>query len=360
MKILSYVNNYHKQRLKIYIKSYLNRKENGSRNISYLDLGILNPAIGTSNLGDSIIFESVYRELRDLFDEDLFTSFPTQIHTSYDAKYLMSQKDLLFVAGTNLLASNLEERMQWKLTPSHRRFLSNKVVLVGCGWWQYQENPNNYTSKLYERILNHNLIHSARDSYTVKKLNSIGIENVLNTTCPTLWNINPEFCSTISRIRKRNVITTLTFYNKNKSDDLEMLTMLSNHYETVLLWVQGYEDIVYLNELNQNIRNIDIIPPTLEALDAALSKGDCDYIGTRLHAGIRAIQNGIRSLILAVDNRALEIGKDVNLNVIERADVSEVKSFINGEYETAIVLPEENIRAFKASLKNYRSNSISK
>ncbi|SFE41842.1 polysaccharide pyruvyl transferase family protein [Sunxiuqinia elliptica] len=356
MKHLVFLKNYWRS----YLRSYLKAGSEANKESRYFDLGILNPAIGTSNLGDSIIFESVYRELRDLFDEDLFTSFPTQIHTSYDAKYLMSQKDLLFVAGTNLLASNLEERMQWKLTPSHRRFLSNKVVLVGCGWWQYQENPNNYTSKLYERILNHNLIHSARDSYTVKKLNSIGIENVLNTTCPTLWNINPEFCSTINRTRKRNVITTLTFYAKNKVDDLKMLTMLSNNYEKVLLWVQGYEDIIYLNELDQSIKNIDIIPPSLEALDAALSKGDCDYIGTRLHAGIRAIQNGIRSLILAVDNRALEIGKDVNLNVIERADVSEVKKFINGTYETAIVLPEENIRAFKASLKNYRFNSISK
>ena len=39
--------------------------------------------------------------------------------------------------------------------------------------------------------------------------------------------------------------------------------------------------------------------------DALIQDTECDYIGTRLHGGIRALQHGRRSLILSVDNRAV-------------------------------------------------------
>ena len=54
--------------------------------------------------------------------------------------------------------------------------------------------------------------------------------------------------------------------------------------------------------------------PTLEAFDNLLeSEIDLDYIGTRLHAGIRAIQKKRRSIIIGVDNRALEMQKTLIL-----------------------------------------------
>lgn len=348
MENLKFLKNYYKGYLKAHLKD---TGINGKK--PYKDIGILNPSIATSNLGDLIIYDSVYKELRSIYPNDLFTNFPTQMYTSYDAMVLMRQKDLLFISGTNLLSSNLETTHQWKIHKGHKKFLNNKVVLFGCGWWQYQGDINNYTKDIYNTVFNKDVLHSARDQYTVDKLKSIGINNVVNTTCPTLWSLTPEKCRSIPKTKKEEVVTTLTFYHKNPKLDYRMLEILSNNYKKVHLWIQGMNDVHYYNEINTGFKNIELLPPTMEAFDEILTKPNIDYIGTRLHAGVRALQNNIRTLILAVDNRAVEIGKDVNLNVIERENVEDSIHFINNPYTTSIQLPKENIERWcKALNKN--------
>ena len=92
-----------------------------------------------------------------------------------------------------------------------------------------------------------------------------------------------------------------------------------------------------------------MVPPTLEAYNGLLKNQDLDYIGTRLHGGIHALNNERRSLIIAVDNRAKEISKDTKLPVIGREEVREnLESMINGKWQTEIVLPSDNIERWKA------------
>lgn len=343
------------QFLKTYYKSYLKTHLSNPRfNVDrpYKDIGILNPAIGTSNLGDLIIYESVYKKLREIYPDSLFTNFPTQLHTSFDAMSLMRERDLLFISGTNLLSSNLEATHQWKIHKGHKKFLINKVVLFGCGWWQYQAEINSYTKDIYKTVLNKEVLHSVRDQYTVDKLKNIGIDNVVNTSCPTLWNITPEKCNLIPKGKGEEVVTTLTFYHKNAELDFRMLEILSKNYKKVHLWIQGMDDLQYYNEIKSGLNNIELLPPTLEAFDKFLLNTNIDYVGTRLHAGIRALQNNVRTLILAVDNRAFEIGRDVNLNVIKRENVEESLRFISNEYITEIKLPLDNIERWKKSLNS--------
>jgi polysaccharide pyruvyl transferase WcaK-like protein len=266
---------------------------------------------------------------------------------------MMSEKELLFVSGTNLLSSNLESKNQWKVDNSHKRFLNNKVVLFGTGWWQYQKDINKYSEKLYKALLNKDVIHSVRDSYAAEKLHSIGLKNVVNTTCPTLWKLTPDKCKTIPTKGAKTVVTTLTFYHANEDQDYRMLKLLDENYEKVYLWIQGMNDYHYYNKINKGFKNIEFVQPTIEAYNKILDRPDIDYLGTRLHAGVRALQRGVRTLILAVDNRALEIGKDVNLNVIKRENIEQALEFINNEYVTEIKLPTENINMFKNSLKSY-------
>lgn len=340
---------------KTYFKAYLITNLRSARKkeqVIYNDIGILNPSIGTSNLGDLIIYDSVYKKLRSIYPNDLFTNFPTQLHTSYDAMGLMKEKDLLFVSGTNLLSSNLEVRHQWKIYTAHKRFLKNKVVLMGCGWWQYQGDINSYTRRIYKTILNKDVLHSVRDQYTLQKLKSIGIDNVVNTSCPTLWGLTPEKCKLIPVTKGKEVITTLTFYHKNVDLDFKMLKILSENYSKVYLWIQGLNDLHYYDKIKGDINNIELIPPTIEAFDEMLNKSNIDYVGTRLHAGVRALQKNVRTLILAVDNRAIEIAKDVNLNVIRREDVDNCTSFINNDYITNIQLPQDNIDNWLLSIKS--------
>lgn len=343
------------QFLKTYYKCYLKAHlSNPTIKIDkpYNDIGILNPVIGTSNLGDLIIYESVYDNLREVYPNGLFTNYPVQLYNSFDAMSFMRERDLLFIAGTNLLSSNLETTHQWKIHRGHKKFLKNKVVLFGCGWRQYQEEINSYTKDIYQAVLNKEVLHSVRDQYTVDKLKNIGIDNVVNTSCPTLWSITPEKCKLIPKVKGEEVLTTLTFYNKNAKLDHRMLEILSKNYKKVYLWIQGMDDVYYYNEINSGFNNIELLPPTLEVYDKFLLNTNIDYVGTRLHAGIRALQNNVRTLILAVDNRALEIGKDVNLNVIKRENVEESLKFIMNEYITDVKLPLENIERWKKSL-NY-------
>lgn len=352
IKNLIYYKNYLKRFLISNLKVKININPHKKDTFLFKDIGILNPCIGSSNLGDQIIYEAVYKVLREIYPNDQFTNFPTQLYTSYDAHQLMNHKYLLFVSGTNLLSSNLESYNQWKINNSIKVFLKNKTVLVGCGWWQYQNEINSYTKDIYKTVFNKDVLHSVRDQYTVDKLKNIGIENVVNTTCPTLWEITLDKCKKIPIVKSENVITTLTSYHKNHIDDRKMLKILSDNYKVVNVWIQGMDDLPYLEEISENLKNIVIIPPTIEAYDHLLKNGNLDYIGTRLHAGVRALQFNLRTLIIAVDNRALEIGNDINLNVISRASVDIIELFINNEYITEINLPLENIEKWKNSFKN--------
>lgn len=345
MKYIQYLYNYYIG----YLKTHLRKRKSKSNGI-FPDLGILNPSIGTTNLGDYIIYESVYSKIRETFPDGMITDFPTQLYGSYDTMRALGDKDLLFVSGTNLLTSNLNSYHQWRIHLGYNKFLKNNVILFGCGWWQYQGKINSYSKKIYKGVLSREFIHSTRDQYTVNKLNEIGINNVVNTSCPTLWSLSPEKCKLIPQKRGNNVVTTLTFYHKNHDLDFRMLQILSKNYEKVYLWIQGMDDLHYFNTINDGLNNIEIVNPTLEAYDNILELDDLDYIGTRLHAGVRALQKNKRTLILAVDNRAIEIGKDVNLNVIQRERVEETQNFIENSYETQINLPTENINLFIKSL----------
>ena len=78
---------------------------------------------------------------------------------------------------------------------------------------------------------------------------------------------------------------------------------------------------------------------------------ELDYIGTRLHAGIRAMQKRRRSIIISIDNRAREMGKDYNLNVIEREDIENLEEYLLSEFKTDIKLNLDNIKKWKEQFK---------
>ena len=84
-----------------------------------------------------------------------------------------------------------------------------------------------------------------------------------------------------------------------------------------------------------------------------MSLGNIDYVGTRLHAGIHALNHGIRSIIVEVDNRSAEIAKDTNLPVIKRdAITSGLKKMIESEWPTQITIDSAAISKFVGQFKN--------
>lgn len=309
-------------------------------------------SLGTDNLGDYIIMHYCGKILDEMFPEHTFTSIGTHLMPTMEQEKTVKQTKHKFVCGTNLLTSNIEHHWRWILPDGLRRKWNYRnVILLGAGWGEYQDGCSDYSRMIYRAMLNPCVLHSVRDQYTLSKLQQAGFRNVINTGCPTTWALTPEFCRDIPTQKAKEIVTTITDYRRDPEKDGEMLKILGQNYDHVYLWLQGRHDEEYLKTLNIPA-NLTTIPASLDAYEEVLSKGGVDYVGTRLHAGIHALNYKIRSIILAVDNRATEMGRDVNLPVIQRDAIGEeLEDKINSNFATEIRINQENIDRFKAQFR---------
>jgi polysaccharide pyruvyl transferase WcaK-like protein len=200
---------------------------------------------------------------------------------------------------------------------------------------------------VYRKLFSKNNLLSVRDRYTEQRLIEIGVKNVIYTACPTMWELSPEFCKEIPITKAENVITTLTHYKRDVGRDRTMLNILLACYSKVFFFAQQADDIAYLKELGFSER-VEIIKPSLAAFDNILRFENVDFVGTRLHAGIRALNFKRRSLIIAVDNRATEIKKDTNLPVLLSDEISSLQELIYSKIHLDILLPNDSIRRWKS------------
>ena len=309
-------------------------------------------SILTNNLGDQIIMDAVKKELKKTIDNCFFINAPTHDYLGKEAYLELQNVPYSIVGGTNLLSGNMNKYNQWKVNLKSVGKVKN-AVLMGVGWWQYQDNINRYTKFLLENLLSKTYIHSVRDSYTKDKLASIGINNVINTGCMTLWQLNPSHCDNIPKTKSDEVVMTFTDYKPSLKYDTLLFEVAKKNYKKIYVWIQGEGDYRYLKDLLDD--SVEYIEPTLEAYDSLLSDKTkaLDYIGTRLHAGVRAMQHQRRSIIISVDNRATEMKKDFNLPVIERLDIEkELDTKINSDFSIKIQLPTDNIQQWKAQFQN--------
>lgn len=311
----------------------------------YKQIALARADLMSANLGDEIIMSYIRWHLIDLFPNCIFNSIPTQMKLDSRARKVLERSQLNFVCGTNLVASNMRTRKQWNVNLSDT-FIKNKFILIGVGWWQYQDKPDAYTRFLFKHLLSSDYIHSVRDEYTKNKFIEAGITNVINTGCPTMWKLTSDFCREIPCAKADSVVFTLTDYKKSPENDKQLIRILKENYNRVSIWIQNDDDYSYLSALTK-MDEIEIIPPSLTAYDSFLKANKCDYVGTRLHGGIRALNYRKRTIILAVDNRAKEIGNDTGLQVLDRENIEKLPSLIQAQWETNIRIPEDNIRFWK-------------
>lgn len=307
--------------------------------------GILDTRVPDNNLGNYIIMESVIKNLRSIFANDFFILIPAADDFGKVSLSYICDSKLVFVGGTNCLNSNMDSFRQIGLTRRNSVYLKNKLILLGCGWWQYQSEINDYTEEMLREVLKGDYYHSVRDQYTKDKLSSIGVSNVINTGCPTVWGVTDDICESIRKNKSTaeggSVLICLTDYNRNKNRDMCIINIAQKNYKNIYAWVQGPSDYVYFKSLCPEVR---IIPPRLDCLISFLDSVDVDYIGTRLHAGILCIQKGKRSIIIEIDNRAKEMARDINLPTISESLIDEsLEEMINSSFETRINIPIENI-----------------
>lgn len=303
---------------------------------------ILNTSINSDNLGDDIIMENCSQQLLKTSLPALLYQVPTHSLPSETEKLLLRRASFKILCGTNILSGRMRSYGLWKMDQDVS--LYKNTVLMGVGFDKDNSVPDAYTKQLFHTILSETYIHSVRDSNAEKQLKAIGIHNVINTACPTMWDLTEEHCKNIPQSKASEVVTTITDYKKDYYRDKRMLEILLDNYQTVYFWIQGSGDFAYLDRL-QMTDKVQLIPATLAAYEQLLQNSTVDYVGTRLHSGIEALRYKHRSLIISIDNRAKCIAEDTDLPVLMREDIDGyLAEKIQSKWETKIRLPEENIR----------------
>ena len=84
----------------------------------------------------------------------------------------------------------------------------------------------------------------------------------------------------------------------------------------------------------------------MKGYDSFLESCECDFVGTRLHGGMRALQKKRRAIIIGIDNRAIELNRDFNIPVLNQEKIAGLPELIESEFETKVHLNTENIRKF--------------
>ena len=325
-----------------------------SHNISthgYRRVLLFDTSIGSENLGDEIIMDAVNRVVAEIIPFAHILRVATHLPLGFSGKRLIHDVDAGIVGGTNLLSSHMLSYAQWKIDIVDALLLSN-VYLLGVGWWSYQKPPDIYTRRLLRSALGKSLLHSVRDTYTLAKLNAAGIPNVLNTGCPTLWQIDEAKLYTSVRAPSDTGVCTITDYRPNVGRDSQMLDRIRERYTKRYIWLQGSKDFAYTKQLN--ISGFELIDPTLSAYDEVLSK-PCEFFGTRLHAGIRAMQFGRYARIVAVDNRAIEKGKDFGVPVMADPTRESFETEFLTHRRLSLKIPREAANKWKAQFASFLS-----
>lgn len=309
---------------------------------------IFDTSIATDNLGDAIIMDSVNETTRELCPDAFTVRVPTHDKISSASRKYARKAHLSFVGGTNLLCANWVYRSQWKIGLSDFWRIGNPILL-GVGWHYYQRKSDPITGFMLRQLFKNQHKHSVRDSYTEQRLRDMGITNVINTGCVTMWGLTKEKCASIPVRKAENAIITVTAYRHDPELDRKWIDLVISQYKNVYFWSQMHDDLEYIKGIAGE--KVKIIDTNLEAYNKILETTDIDFIGTRLHGGIRALQKGRRALIIEVDNRAREISRDTNLPTVKRDDVETIRDWIENPKPVTIVMPWDKIEEWKAQVR---------
>jgi hypothetical protein len=286
--------------------------------------------------------ESVNDVIHEIFPDARVFRLPSHEALSRRSYYFLRQSDLCLIGGTNVLASK-----GWRLRWFDSIFLRN-AICFGVTWGGIRSKPSFRDRILLRRVLDAGQIHSVRDRYTKNLLDQIGVASI-STSCPTMWTLSPEHCAAVPQVKAKHVLFTLTAYRCEPTADRAMIDILKRHYETLHFFPQMHGDYAYFRDLN--IEDVRIIGPNLRSYDQFLANEEVDYVGSRLHGGIRALQFKKRTLIIGIDHRSAEIASDTGLPVIRRTEMKDLETWVNGCVPTTIKLPTENIANWKANLR---------
>ena len=101
-------------------------------------------------------------------------------------------------------------------------------------------------------------------------------------------------------------------------------------------WSQTYGGYKTLRSY-ENCDKIKYIDPELNEYRKFILENDVDYVGTRLHGGVFAMQNKKRAINLSVAHRAEEFDR-YHINVLPQDDIQAIDEKINSDFATAVTV----------------------
>ena len=312
------------------------------------------PSNASFNYGDRIISQSAISQLNCMMPDSMIFNFTTHTpnfeqwqKTRHNGRYrLVMDADYKFVCGSNILSNAL-----LRLWPNFNINLLNKkefkgAVLMAVGsTGQSVMKADAYTKHLIKSTFSKDYYHSTRDEITKEFLESLGLK-AINTGCVTMWGLTPERCAGITKTKSDSVVFTLTNERPDVQNDTCLVQLLKNNYKKVYFCPQSAGDTEYFCSLC--IDGVDLLNPDINLVSEFYKNTSVDYIGTRLHGGIYAMQHQKRSIILAVDNRAKDIDSTYNINCIARDDCDAIENKINSTFDTDVKINIDAINQWKS------------
>jgi polysaccharide pyruvyl transferase WcaK-like protein len=306
---------------------------------------LIDTSIASDNVGDEIIVNAARRHLAPFFKDAYITTSAGHDGLGPSSRALVQQADCALMLGTNALSPcyQVPRKFIWHIEQQDVKILKNKVVLLGVGANCKFETIEPQQIKLLKTILSDRHIHSVRDSLGASIVAECG-RKAVNTSCPTLWWWAERQLKIPAR-RADTVCFTLTKHKPHPADAV-MINILRRTYANLWFWPQQPRDLNYLRELTPNLA-IKVLPPNLQAYDQFLKETTTDVVGTRLHGGIRGLEHGRRTLIIAIDNRAEEIGADTNLPILLRSNVeTELENRLSTNFEVKLHIDTAALEIF--------------
>ena len=316
-----------------------------------------NTAVGSKNIGDYVINYSIKKQMEYLSSKSFVLELPTHTRTFgiiqkvFVPELIKSYKefDYKFLCGTNALYTcMIRPNPCWNISLFDRP-VQKDVILLGVGVGINRKNSDCYTKRLWKKVLNKEYYHSVRDLKTKEYLEKLGFKAIY-TGCPTTWGFTPEFLSQVPKDKAEEAVFTLTCYTSNQEWDKNMVELLMKKYKKLYFFPQSFEDTAYLESLisKEELEKIDIIGGNLESLDKVLTEKNVDYIGSRLHGGMFALQHKRRSIVIAIDYRASNMLQDSNIIFNrEKEDIKSLENKIDSSFDTVIKIPFDNIKKWK-------------
>ncbi len=306
---------------------------------------IIDTSIGSGNIGDEIIMEACRTAFAPVLRDAYVSTSAGHDGLGPSSRKRCRAADLVLLMGTNALSPYFRVglpfmwRVRWRDLPA----LKGRVVLAGCGaTWDFRR-VDPLQRRFWRYVLSPHHAHSVRDALGARLVEQCG-RQVINTACPTLWRYR-ESPPGAPATQARDVCFTLNRHKRSPHDET-LLRVLAEQYERLYYWPQTTNDLDYLEPLRSSL-NVEVLPPSLAAYDAFLATHEVDVVGTRLHGSIRGLHHGRRTLVVAIDNRARAMAKEVGLPTIERDAVPEqLRPRLAGAIRADLRIAGERIDAY--------------